>query len=132
VFPGTGGRVKGRAERGRLGDAVGALEAADGTRMIERPGLARAPGERVGGVVASLMLDRVVAASMVSGCGREAARLTYGPQADCVWPGDRMMDGLTPRPRRARPLSLIRPAAAPQTPAGTRSDKCVPGAGRLR
>jgi hypothetical protein len=39
VFPGSSGRVKGRAERGRLSHAAGALEAVGATRMIERPGV---------------------------------------------------------------------------------------------
>jgi hypothetical protein len=39
VFPGSAGRVKGRVERGRVSDAVGALEAVGGARMIERPGV---------------------------------------------------------------------------------------------
>jgi hypothetical protein len=37
--PGSGGWVKGRAERGRVSDAVDALEAVAGTRMIGGSGV---------------------------------------------------------------------------------------------
>ena len=59
-----------------------------------------------------------------------AARLTYGPQARCCCvPGDMMIDW-EPPPVGVRPLSLSRPSAAPECPAGTRSDSAQAGAGR--
>ena len=46
------------------------------------------------------------------------------PSGTVVLPGDMMIDRVTPRPRGARPLSLIGPSAAPGCPAVTRPDKC--------
>jgi len=68
----------------------------------------------------------------VGAVGGEAARLTYGPQARIVRPGDGMMDGLTPASgRSAAARSHWAARAAPQPAATvTRSDKDVPGAGR--
>jgi hypothetical protein len=68
-----------------VSDAVGALDAAGGTRMIGRPGVgrvSRSVGETVvAGWGRLLMFGGVWSLDGVAGCGREAARLTYGLQA---------------------------------------------------
>jgi hypothetical protein len=74
------GRVKGRAERGCLGDAVGAVEAVDGTRMIERPGA----GQSTRGTGSSTTSSsRLGGLGRVGGVGVWAggSQTSYGPQA---------------------------------------------------
>src|SRR5436190_21987127 len=104
--------------------------------MFGRPGVNRVSGHegaRRGVVLLSSSSWLLVVASMnVARVGGEAASLTYGPQACIVWPGDRMMDGLTPAPGRSAAARSHWAASAVPQPAATvtRSDKDVLGAGR--
>ena len=98
--------------------------------MIERPGWAGFDSTVTGAVtrvwMRLLLVDGMSGVAGV-GCGRVAARLTYGAQAPGA-PGDMMIDWVIPRPRGCdRSVSLGRPRRRCRR----RRDKCVPGAGRM-
>jgi hypothetical protein len=114
--------------------AGGVLDAAGRTRMIRGGGEGRrwvgSSRWRSGGWDTSGGRRGCCRRVGLRGCGRVAARLTYGRQARRRVPADRMIDRVSPRLLGVRPLSLIGPSAAPNQSAVARSDKCVAGTGR--
>jgi hypothetical protein len=105
VFPGSAGRVKGRVERGRVSDAVGA--ALEAGRWCPDDRAARGWPVRPGNVnerrwvlsPSSFMWSRAVVASVSVGvCGAGGSQTYLWPSGGLCVPGDRMMDWLTPPP----------------------------------
>jgi len=112
------GWVKGRAKRGRLGDAGGALEAAGATRKDRAAGVANPSGTAWGWSCGGGLLAVVGVVASMGGrvwAGRQPD-LPMALRPDRVWPGDKMIDGLTPRPAEG--------AAAQSHWAGPRAEAC--------
>jgi hypothetical protein len=110
--PGSGGRVKGRAERGRVSDAVGALEAVGGAQRIARP---RGWPVQAGNVNVRRCEDHPLhvewgcVAAVGGGVWAGGSQTYLWPSGGLRVPGDRMMDWLTPRGGCGRSVSLGRP-----------------------